>query len=96
MTYSNTTSLFDYHWRACLRPMASAVMGALSGWLVPRGTIVEVNRDAYIRPGPKERAETYQILAAIVDPAGNPVMSVQEIRDAERLDDRLPAGALRG
>jgi hypothetical protein len=96
MTYSNTSQLFDYHWRRGLRPSAQAVMSALSQWLVPRGTIVEVNRDAYIRPDPYARAQTYQILAAIVDPQGNPAITVDEIRQAERLDDRLPQGALRG
>ena len=97
MTYSNTTQLFDYHWRAGLRPKAQAVMGALSGWLVPRGTIVEVNRDAYIRPDPYARAQTYQILAGIIDPtSGEQAITVDEIRQAERLDDRLPQGALRG
>ena len=37
MTYSNVTALFDYHWRAGLRPKAQAVMSALSEWLLPRG-----------------------------------------------------------
>ncbi|HEV8167602.1 MAG TPA: phage portal protein [Actinomycetota bacterium] len=96
MTYSNVTSLFDYHWRAGLRPKAQAIMGALSGWLLPRGTLVEVNRDAYVRPGPLERAQTYQILNALVDQQGNPAITVQEIRDAERLDERLPAAVMRG
>jgi hypothetical protein len=71
-------------------------MGALSGWAVPRGTIVEVNRDAYIRGDAYSRAQTYQLLAGIVDPQGNPAITVDEIRAAERLDERLPQGALRG
>ena len=38
-----------------------------------------------------QRAQTYQILASIVDPVtGQPVMSVQEIRGAERLDNSVP------
>src|SRR5262245_16205368 len=86
MTYSNVTALFDYHWRAGLRPKAQAVMAALSGWALPRSTIVEVNRDAYIRPDPYQRAQTYAILAALVDPAtGQAAMTVDEIRQAERL-----------
>ena len=72
-----------------LRPKATAVMAALSGWLLPRGTTVEVNKDSYIQPGPYERAQTAEIYNRIVDPAtGQPVMSVSEIREAERLDDR--------
>jgi len=99
MTYSNVTSLFDYHWRAGLRPKAQTVMAGLSDWALPRGTRVEVNRDAYVRPAPLERAQTEQILAGIVDPAsGQQAMTVQEIRDAERLDDSQPdlaSGVLR-
>ena len=68
MTYANVTSIFDYHWRAGLRPKAQAVMAALSQWLLPRGTSVEVNRDAYIQPEPYQRAQTAEILNRIVDP----------------------------
>lgn len=80
MTYSNVTALFDYHWRASLRPKASSVMGALSGWALPRGTTVELNRDAYVQPEPLARAQTEQIYAGIG------VLSVDEIRAAERFD----------
>ena len=62
MTYSNTTSLFDYYWRAGLKPMVEPVVNALSQWALPRGTDVEVNRDEFVRPGPLERAQTWQIL----------------------------------
>jgi HK97 family phage portal protein len=82
MTYANVTSIFDYHWRAGLRPQAQTVMGALSQWLLPRGTRVEVNRDAYIQPEPYQRAQTYEILNRIG------AMSVDEVRAAERLDDQ--------
>ena len=33
-------------------------MAALSEWVLPRGTTVEVNRDAYVQPEPLERAQT--------------------------------------
>jgi HK97 family phage portal protein len=98
MTYANATNIFDYHWRSGLRPKAHAVMSALSQWLLPRGTRVEVNRDAYIEPEPLVRAQTAQILNSIVDPAGNPALTVEEIRAAERLDNSTPtasAGVLR-
>ena len=52
MTYANVNAIFDYHWRAGLRPKAQAVMAALSQWLLPRGTAIEVNRDAYVQPEP--------------------------------------------
>lgn len=78
MTYSNVTSLFDYHWRAGLRPKAQALMAALSQWALPRGTIVELNRDAYVQPEPLARAQTAEILNRMG------ALSVEEIRDAER------------
>jgi hypothetical protein len=50
MTYSNVTQLFDFHHRAGLNTKVSAVMSALSGWALPRGQRVELNRDEYTRP----------------------------------------------
>jgi HK97 family phage portal protein len=90
MTYSNVVSLFDYHWRASLRPKASAVMGALSGWALPRGTQVELNRDAYIQPDPYTRAQT----EAIYNTLG--VLSVDEIRAVERFDQIAAAPIYQG
>jgi HK97 family phage portal protein len=90
MTYANVTSLFDFHWRAGLRPKAGALLAALSGWLLPRGTRVEVNRDAYIQPEPLQRAQTAQILNSIVDQQGNPALTVAEIRASERLTNSTP------
>jgi HK97 family phage portal protein len=78
MTYSNVSSIFDYHWRGGLRPKAQRVMMALSQWLVPRGTTVEVNRDEYVRPGPLERAQTWEIYLR------TGVVTVEEVREAER------------
>jgi len=78
MTYSNTTSLFDYHWRAGLKPKVDPVVAALSQWALPRGTDVELNRDEYVRPGPYERAQTWQILTGIG------VLDSDEVRRLER------------
>jgi len=83
MTYSNVSSLFDYHWRAGLRPKAAAVMGGLSEWLLPRGTIVEMNRDAYVQPGPLERAQTWQILV------GMGAMTIEQVQAIEKLDEMV-------
>ena len=91
MTYANVSSVFDYHWRAGLRPKAHTVMSALSGWLLPRGVRVEVNNDQYVQPGPYERAQTDQILAGIVDPAtGKQAKTVAEIRAEERFTGSVP------
>jgi len=78
MTYSNVSSLFDYHDRASLRPKATAVMSALSNWVLPRGQAVELNRDEYSRPAFNERAVAYEKLVA----AG--ILSVEEVRAMER------------
>jgi hypothetical protein len=85
MTYSNVSSLFDFHDRASLRPKALAVMSALSGWALPRGQSVELNRDEYTRPAFAERAEAY----AKLQPLG--ILSNEEIRTMERLQGDAPA-----
>lgn len=84
MTYSNVSSLFDFHDRASLRPKALAVMSALSGWALPRGQSAELNRDEYSRPAFNERADAYSKLV----PLG--VLSVDEIRTMERLQGDAP------
>jgi hypothetical protein len=90
MTYSNVNAIFDYHWRGGLRPLADAVMDAMSEWLVPRNTDIELNSDAYVRPEPLVRAQTAQILNSIVDAEGNPVLSVEDIRRVERISTATP------
>ena len=62
MTYSNVSSLFQYHWTAGLSTFVDDLMKALSYWLLPAGNTIELNRDEYVRPGPLERAQYYQIL----------------------------------
>jgi HK97 family phage portal protein len=78
MTYSNVTSLFDYHWRAGLRPKVAPVVHALSQWVLPRGTYVEVNRDEYVRPDPYTRAQTWDILIR------NGVLTPEDVAQLER------------
>lgn len=85
MTYSNANGLFDYHWRATLRPLAQSIAGAMSRWALPRGTRIEFNRDEYVRPGLGERAMAYSTMANIEDDEGRPAMTVDEIRVGERL-----------
>ena len=78
MTYSNVSSVYDFHWRGGLRPKAQRIMLALSQWLTPRGTAIEVNRDEYVRPGPLERAQTEEIYLR------TGVLDVDEVREMER------------
>ena len=85
MTYSNVSSLFDYHWRAGLRPKATDVFANFSGWILPRGTDVEVDRDEYVRPGLAERAQAYSILVGIG------AMTPDEVRAKERIGGPLNA-----
>jgi HK97 family phage portal protein len=90
MTYSNVSQVFDFHDRRYLKTAATRVMSALSGWALPRGQSVELNRDEYSRPALLERAQAYQILSAIPD-----VLSGAEIRVMERLVDAdLPTSAI--
>jgi Phage portal protein len=70
MTYSNVTSLFDFHDRQTLRSLATSVMGALSYWALPLGQRVEINRDEYSRPPFDARADAWSklIAAGVVSP----------------------------
>lgn len=79
MTYSNVSSLFDFHDRASLRPKASHVMAAMSNWALPRGQAVELNRDEYTRPAFNERATAW------VQLVGAGLASVEQFQAAERL-----------
>lgn len=90
MTYSNVSSLFDFHDRASLRPKAVRVMSALSNWALPRGTNIELNRDEYSRPAPLERAQYYQLMKDMG------AMDTQEIRTMERLHGDTAAAGLTG
>ena len=83
-------SIFDYHWRAGLRPKAQAVMAA------PVRVAAAARDDGRGEPGRVRaaRARTSgrrprRSCNAIVDPAtGQPAMTVDEIREAERLDNQ--------
>lgn len=93
MTYSNISSLFDFHDRSSLRPKAATVMAALSSWALPRGQSAELNRDEYSRPALLDRAQAYEKLTAVG------AISPEEIRAMERLTGDAPdlaASALTG
>lgn len=97
MTYKNVTMWFDLHWRSGLRPKAQFLMEALSGWALPRGTSIELNRDEYVAAEPLERAQTAQILFNIIDPAtGQRALTIDEIRAVERLDNSEPSDVSSG
>lgn len=90
MTYSNVSSLFDFHDRSSIRPQVTAVMSALSNWATPRGTSVELNRDEYSRPALLERAQAYQILTGIG------ALTPEQVAVMERFHSTGSAAALTG
>ncbi len=65
MTYSNVSSLFDFHDRSYLRTAATHVMSALSFWALPRGQAAELNRDEYSRPSFDVRAGAWEKFVTI-------------------------------
>lgn len=62
MTYSNVTSLFDFHWRR-LRPVAKRLTNALSAWALPPGRKVHLNAGDYVTPSLQERTPAYRSMA---------------------------------
>jgi HK97 family phage portal protein len=79
MTYSNVSSLFDFHDRQTLRTLALHVMSAISFWALPAGQKAELNRDEYSRPSFDQRADAWVKLVT----AG--IVTSDEVRRAERL-----------
>jgi HK97 family phage portal protein len=61
-TYTNATSLFDFHWRGALRPLGRKITEALSAFALPRGRKVHVNAGDYVQPSLAERAASYKIM----------------------------------
>jgi HK97 family phage portal protein len=88
MTYANVSTIYDSHWRQTLRPGSRYLMGALSAWALPGRTTVALDADEYIRPTPLDRANVYKIMLE----AG--VMTVEEVRTAERLPARLQGATI--
>ena len=94
MTYKNAEGIYDFHWRAFLKPKAATIMEAISNWALPSTQSVELNRDDYVKPTFTERTAGYQILFNLVDENGQRALTVEEIRQAERLavlDNTAPA-----
>jgi hypothetical protein len=95
LTYNTAVMIREQHWQAGLKPKVDRVMRALSYWLLPRGTSIELNRDEYVKPSQLERAQTWEILHRIVDPgSGEAVLSVAEIRQLERFSNAAPSQTL--
>jgi HK97 family phage portal protein len=88
LTYSNVTSLFDFHDRSSLRPKANMVMSALSNWALPRGQVLEANRDDYTRPDFNDRCQGYKILVEIG------ALTIEEVRVRERFYGQATTAAL--
>jgi Phage portal protein len=93
LVYNTAALTLDFHWRAHLRNLVRPVVGNLSNWALPAGTVVELNRDEYIKPGPLERAQTDQIWHGIEDDTGR-VLSAGQIAERERFDTAAPSPTL--
>jgi HK97 family phage portal protein len=99
LTYANVSQLFDFHDRSSLRPKVTAVMGALSGWALPLGESVELNRDEYTRPDFAARVTAYKTLMDTAVASGDPGAPAEiwtMIRAMERLNDEPSAVSLTG
>lgn len=84
LTYSNATSLFDFHWRGMLRPLSRKITEALSAWALPRGRKVHLVAGDYVQPPLAERASSYSAMHA----AG--VLTTDEWRALEGLPPLAP------
>lgn len=84
LTYSTTVQLFDFHWRAHLRPKAQLITSALSNWLLPWGTTLELDREDYTRPAWLELTQGYGTLI------NNGVLSPQDVRTKEKWPGEAP------
>lgn len=88
MTYRNAESIYDFHWRAYLRPKAAAITEAISQWSMTRGQHLELDRDEYTRPALDQRAVIYNTLFNIYDPStGERALTIDEIRNEERFGE---------
>ncbi len=97
LTYENKEGVYQFHDRSSLRPKATAVMSALSGWALPRGQSCELNRDEYSRPDFKDRTDAYATLFNLVDPVtGQRALDIDEIRSMERLRGDSAAASITG
>jgi HK97 family phage portal protein len=90
MTYSNVAQVFDFHDRRYLKTAATRVMAALSGWAVPRGQSVELNRDEYSRPALLERATAYEKLVAVGALSSAEIRVMERLTDADVPGDQMP------
>ena len=70
LTYSTTVQLMDTFWRLSLSPLGRNIMGALSYFLLPRGSSMEFLEDEFTRPSGLELAQMMETLirAGIISP----------------------------
>lgn len=86
MTYSNQTTTRQTLLDFSLVPLMTQIEQRLSmPDFVPQSQIVKFDLDSYLRGNATERANIYKILNSIVDEQGNPVMTVEEIRQSEEM-----------
>lgn len=79
LSYANVRDIFDYHWRATLRPMTRKIASAITQWALPHGQQMRFNPDQYVRPAIDQRVEAYKALVKMG------VLTADEIRTMEDL-----------
>lgn len=79
LTYQNVSMIHDRHWRTGLKPGGREILGDLSNWALPRGTQLNLNAEAYVSPGPAERANYWQTMVTLG------VYTAAEVRAIERV-----------
>lgn len=77
ITYTNASTLFDFHERAGLAPKSTHVMTAMSGWLLPAGKSIEQNRQKYSEPDIYTRAQAYQLFCTMGALTGQQVAAME-------------------
>ncbi len=96
LVYRNAEGIYDFHWRAYIRPKVATIMEAISQWALPSTQKVELNRDEYVRPAFSERTTAWSTLFNIHDEAtGERAVTIEEIRAAERLNATAPSLGVR-
>ena len=96
MTYSNVSSLFDFHDRSYLRTAAIHVMSAISGWALPRGQAAELNRDEYSRPDFGTRAAAWEKFVAMGAVSAEQVARYERFQEGEGIPSEDAMTAITG
>lgn len=91
-TYSNLEALNTVFVQDTHLPIARKIEAAIDPKLA-HGTSLKIDFRGELRADQRTRWEIYKTASEIVDSEGNPAMTIDEIRDAEDLPQRVGVGA---